>query len=329
MSKIRILLCDDHTILREGIRLLLNSQPDLEVVAEAADGREAVEQARAVKPDVILMDIAMPLLNGLEATRQIRREWPEARVLVLTMYESDEYVSQMLEAGAAGYVLKKVVGSELAYAIRAVHQGESFLYPSITKRLVDMLGGHISVQTVPGTGSTFSVTMETGPLDGIRMHDHAAEAAVAGSAPKKARLHFRKSLDCRVLLAEDGPDNQRLLSFLLSKAGAEVKVVKNGRLALEAALEAADAGHPFDVVLMDMQMPVMDGYEASARLRSRGYQGPIIALTAHAMKEDRQKCLDAGCDEYLAKPIDRGRLLTVVAEHASRASALPQESCTA
>jgi two-component system response regulator NreC len=137
MSKIRILLCDDHTILREGIRLLLNSQSDLEVVAEAANGREAVDQALALRPDVILMDIAMPLLNGLEATRQIRREWPEARVLVLTMYESDEYVSQMLEAGAAGYVLKRVAGSELTYAIRAVHQGESFLYPSITKRLVE------------------------------------------------------------------------------------------------------------------------------------------------------------------------------------------------
>ena len=137
MSKIRVLICDDHTILREGIRLLLNSQPDMEVVAEAVDGRDAIAKAREFKPDVILMDIAMPLLNGLDATRHIRRDNPNARVLVLTMYESDEYVSQMLEAGAAGYVLKKVAGSELVYAIRAVHQGEAFLYPSITKRLVE------------------------------------------------------------------------------------------------------------------------------------------------------------------------------------------------
>ncbi len=137
MSKIRVLICDDHTILREGIRLLLNSQPDIEVVDEAVDGRDAVDKARACKPDVILMDIAMPLLNGLEATKQIRRDQPNARVLVLTMYESDEYVAQMLEAGAAGYVLKKVAGSELVYAIRAVSQGEAFLYPSITKRLVE------------------------------------------------------------------------------------------------------------------------------------------------------------------------------------------------
>ncbi len=137
MGKIRVMICDDHTILREGIRLLLNSQPDIEVVAEAVDGREAVDKARAVKPDVILMDIAMPFLNGLEATKQIRRDNPNARVLVLTMYESDEYVAQMLEAGAAGYVLKKVAGSELVYALRAVYQGEAFLYPSITKRLVE------------------------------------------------------------------------------------------------------------------------------------------------------------------------------------------------
>lgn len=137
MGKIRVLVCDDHTILREGIRLLLNSQADIEVIAEAVDGRDAIDKARDCKPDVILMDIAMPLLNGLEATRQIRRANPDARVLVLTMYESDEYVAQMLEAGAAGYVLKKVAGSELVYAIRAVHQGEAFLYPSITKRLVE------------------------------------------------------------------------------------------------------------------------------------------------------------------------------------------------
>lgn len=137
MSKIRVLICDDHTILREGIRLLLNAQPDIEVVGEASDGRDAVTQARTLKPDVILMDIAMPSLNGLEATKQIHRDDPNARVLVLTMYESDEYVAQMLEAGATGYVLKKVAGSELVYAIRAVHQGEAFLYPSITKRLVE------------------------------------------------------------------------------------------------------------------------------------------------------------------------------------------------
>ncbi len=137
MGKISVLICDDHTILREGIRLLLNTQPDIEVVGEASDGRQAVEMAAEFRPDVILMDIAMPSLNGLEATKQIRRDRPAARVLVLTMYESDEYVSQMLEAGAAGYVLKKVAGSELVYAIRAVSQGEAFLYPSITKRLVE------------------------------------------------------------------------------------------------------------------------------------------------------------------------------------------------
>jgi two-component system response regulator NreC len=137
MSKIRVLVCDDHAILRDGIKLLLNSQPDMEAVGEAVDGREAVEQARALKPDVILMDIAMPGLNGLEATKQIRRDDPNARVLVLTMYESDEYVSRMLEAGVLGYVLKKAAGSELVHAIRAIHQGEAFLYPSITKRLVE------------------------------------------------------------------------------------------------------------------------------------------------------------------------------------------------
>lgn len=137
MSKIRILVCDDHTILREGIQLLLNAQSDMQVVGEAIDGREAVEKARTLNPDIIIMDIAMPGLNGLEATKQIRRDNPDARVLVLTMYESDEYVSHMLEAGVLGYVLKKAAGSELVHAIRAINQGEAFLYPAITKRLVE------------------------------------------------------------------------------------------------------------------------------------------------------------------------------------------------
>ncbi len=188
---------------------------------------------------------------------------------------------------------------------------------TITKRLVEMLGGEIGVQSAPGAGSTFSVTIDTGSLEGVEMLDGIVNDEMLDEyRPNScAELPCPQNLDCRILLAEDGPDNMRLISWLLQKAGAEVTPVANGRLAVEAAFNADCNGRPFDIVLMDVQMPEMDGYEAAKKLRDAGYLHPIVALTANAMKEDRQRCLYAGCNDYLTKPIDREKLLQMVANY--------------
>jgi len=137
MNKIRILLADDHTILREGIRALLEDQPDIVVVGEAEDGRWTVHLAHELRPDVVVMDIAMPLLNGLEATRQIKRDCPDIRVLVLTMHDNEEYIRQVLKAGASGYVLKHAAANELVEAIRTVHRGDAVLSPTIARKVIE------------------------------------------------------------------------------------------------------------------------------------------------------------------------------------------------
>ncbi len=140
-EKIRVLVVDDHTIVREGVRLLLEAQADIEVIGEAADGQEALKLVRQFHPDLVVMDIQMPNLNGLEATRAIKQELPRIQILALTMYESDDYFFQVLNAGASGYVLKKAASADLLTAIRAVHSGDVFLYPSVARRLVsDYLG---------------------------------------------------------------------------------------------------------------------------------------------------------------------------------------------
>ncbi len=138
-EKIGILLAEDHVIVREGTRELLQREADMEVVGEASDGEEAVELTRRLKPNVVVMDIAMPKLNGIEATKQIKRTHPATVVLILTAYDNDQYIAALLDAGAAGYLLKNVRGDELIDAIRAVFAGESILQPSIARRVIEQL----------------------------------------------------------------------------------------------------------------------------------------------------------------------------------------------
>ncbi len=137
MNRIRVLLADDHTILRDGIRALLVDQADIEVIGEAEDGLSTVKMVGKLKPDVVIMDIAMPLLNGLEATRQIQRDYPQVKVLILTMHDNEEYIRQVLAAGALGYVLKDAAAHDLLGAIRAVHRGEAVLSPAITRLVIE------------------------------------------------------------------------------------------------------------------------------------------------------------------------------------------------
>ncbi len=135
-QKVKILIADDHAIVREGIRMILQSQPDFEVVGEAQDGEEAVRLAEALKPDVAVMDISMPTLTGIEATQRIKQRVPRTQVLILTMHEEESYVFQLLSRGAAGYVLKRSAATDLVDAVRATVRGETFLYPTVARSVV-------------------------------------------------------------------------------------------------------------------------------------------------------------------------------------------------
>ena len=184
----------------------------------------------------------------------------------------------------------------------------------ISRRFAEALGGGVRVvQTDAGIGTRFRATVGTGPMDGVEFVDDPMSISTAvASAESQRACTPNERLECSILLVEDGPDNQRLIGFVLEKVGAQVHIAANGRIGVDEVMEAIAESRPFDIILMDMQMPVMSGYEATELLRAKGVTTPIIALTAHAMSGSRDLCLRAGCDAFATKPINRVELIDTI-----------------
>ncbi len=189
---------------------------------------------------------------------------------------------------------------------------------TISRQLAQLLGGDIQVDSLDGHGCTFFLTIGIGPVEGLLVVGdptlrEATEVSDEGDSTQDGIQRVRETCPGgRILVVEDGEDTRRLVTTVLERVGFQVEQAENGEVGLELALRARDSGEPFDLILMDMQMPVMDGYQATRRLRSASYTGPIVALTAHAMKGDRERCVEAGCDAFSTKPLARRQLLDTI-----------------
>lgn len=189
---------------------------------------------------------------------------------------------------------------------------------TISKKLAELLKGTITVSSVSGKGTAFMLTIPTGNPEQENLVQYSSPGELSETLQLPDSLKAYCGFSPRILVAEDGVDNQRLISFILKKWECEVEIVENGKLAVSKALAATEQGTPFDLILMDIQMPEMNGYEATRELRTAGYQKPIIALTAHAMTSELQSCLAVGCDAHTSKPINRKELLALICQYVKR-----------
>jgi CheY-like chemotaxis protein/HPt (histidine-containing phosphotransfer) domain-containing protein len=197
-------------------------------------------------------------------------------------------------------------------------RGGTWLGLDISRRLARFLGGDVSVKSEPGVGSTFTLELPLAKDVKIVSVSDAwlAAARESGRKPAPQAVDLR---NLRILIVDDNPDNQAIIAFLLQEAGAAIDLANDGATGVQAVANAEEANTPYDMVLMDMRMPVMDGYAATAELRRRGCTTPIIALTAHAMVGDEQRCLRSGCDAYVSKPVVPDTLLTTIRQHVADA----------
>jgi CheY-like chemotaxis protein len=312
--KIERIVCSPAELAKEATELL-------RVRAQAANVALELElceplPALFVTDPTRCLQILMNLLtNALKFT-------PHGRVRLVVRRAGDSHVQfDVIDTGIG--IAPEQVGTlfrPFAQAERSTTRrfGGTGLGLAISQRLARLLGGDITVESQPRVGSCFCVTIASGSPEEAARASTIAGVGVRSSARPPRTTDVPLTLSGRVLLAEDGLDNQRLIGFLLCKAGLDVAVAEDGRSACDQALAARAADRPFDVILMDMQMPIMSGFEATAHLRAAGYAGPIVALTAHAMAGDRERCLAAGCDDYVAKPVRRATLLAAVGRQLER-----------
>ncbi len=227
IAHIRILLADDHDILRQGLKLLLEAQPDLHVVGEARTGRSTVEQVTAVQPDIVVLDISMPDMDGLKACHLIRQQHPDIQVLILTMHESEEYFLQALRMGAAGYLVKKAAPAELCTAVRTVAQGEVFLYPGLAKALIR---AYVQQSIQAGQKHQKDVAQSTSPL--------STESAKKPELSQVFAVLTPRELEVLKLVAE-GHTNQEIADHLV----LSIKTVQAHRANVMEKLGLHDITH--------------------------------------------------------------------------------------